>query len=236
MVSDVAAVAAALALTLAVPLGSVLRGWSARRKHSIHSLAAGISLAYVLLDLLVELTTGSDAIHAVLPVGPDALRTLFAVVLVGTTLSYAGFTLATRVHGTKAGLRVALVPRLVYGVFVGGAMDLEAEHGTKSLLLFEVAMLVHLAVIHSHLELDLGSWRGRAARAFLALAPALGALAWTSLGLPQAGLFLSLALVAGSTFTQVFQYELPSPADARVGPFVLGVVLYAGLVVVRWAG
>jgi hypothetical protein len=236
MLTDVAAVVAALALTLAVPLGSVLQGWSARRKNTAQSLAAGISLAYVLLDLLVELTTGSDAVHAVLPVGPDPLRSLFAVVLAGTTLSYASHTLATRTHGKGAGARVALVPRLVYGVFVGGAMDLEAEHGAKALLLFEVAMLVHLAVIHSHLEGALGSRGGRAARALLALAPALGALAWASLGLPEAALFLSLALVAGSTFTQVFQEELPSPAEAKVGPFVLGVLLYAGLVVVRWAG
>jgi hypothetical protein len=49
-------------------------------------------------------------------------------------------------------------------------------------------------------------------------------------------LYVTLALVAGATIVQVFRDELPSPRASRVGAFVLGVALYAGIIAVRWLG
>jgi uncharacterized membrane protein AbrB (regulator of aidB expression) len=97
-------------------------------------------------------------------------------------------------------------------------------------------MLLHLTVIESHIHHDFESEHSIAARVILAVAPAVGALAWSLLGLPQAALFMALALVAGSTVVQVIQTELPSPDLVRIGPFLLGVGIYMTMVAARWAG
>lgn len=70
---------------------------------------------------------------------------------------------------------------------------------------------------------------------FLALAPALGVVGWSFLGLSQATLFMAPALVAGSTVVQIIQTELPSPDLVRIGPFFLGASVYMAMVAARWA-
>jgi hypothetical protein len=54
--------------------------------------------------------------------------------------------------------------------------------------------------------------------------------------LPLAALLVALALVAGSTVVQIIQTELPSPDLVRIGPFLLGLVIYSVMVGARWAG
>ncbi len=58
----------------------------ARGRPATKSFAGGASLAYVIVDLMVELTAiGGTNVHSTLPVGPTPIKSLFAVVLVGAT-------------------------------------------------------------------------------------------------------------------------------------------------------
>ena len=233
---DISAVVGAFALAASVPLGKKLRRWSDHRLHAAESFAAGASLAYVILDLMVELTgVGGEHVHSTLPVGPTAEKSLFAIVLVGAAWWYVVAALAARGKRPRTRYRAYIVPQLVYGVFVGGATALEAEHGARQLALFMLPLLLHLTVVESHIFHYFESEHTGVSPILLAIAPGLGAAAWALLGLPQAVLFMALALIAGSTVVQIYQPELPSPNLVRIGPFILGVGVYSAMIAARWA-
>jgi hypothetical protein len=234
---DISGLVAAFALAASVPLGRKLRHWSHHRLRATESFAAGASLAYVIVDLMVELTSvGGAHVYSTLPIGPTYEKSLFAVVLVGATWWYVVAALAARINRPRTRYRAYVVPQVVYGVFVGGALALEAEHGARQLILFALPMLLHLTVVESHIDHKFEGQHTGLTRAMLAFAPGLGAAAWALLGLPQGALFMALALIAGTTVVQIIQTELPSPDLARIGPFLLGVCIYSGMVAARWAG
>jgi hypothetical protein len=233
---DVSGVAVGLALAASAPLGRALCRWSHGRLHVAESFAAGASLAYVIVDLLVELTSvGAAHVHSTLPLGPSYEKSLFAVVLGGASWWYIVAAVAAKMGGRRSRYRAHLLPQLVYGVFVGGAVALEAEHGVAPLALFALPMLLHLTVLEGHIYKKFEGEHAGLPFAVLAFAPGAGATAWALLGLPEAALYLTLALVAGSTAVQIIQTELPSPTVLRIGPFLLGVCLYSALIAVRWA-
>ena len=97
-------------------------------------------------------------------------------------------------------------------------------------------MLLHLSVVEGHIHKKFEAEHVGLSRAVLAGAPGAGAMAWAFLGFPEAALYMTLALVAGSTAVQVLQTELPSPTVVRIGPFLLGVGLYSAMIAARWAG
>jgi hypothetical protein len=233
---DISAIFTAFALGAAAPLGRALRHWSHHRLRAAESFTAGASLAYVILDLMVELTSvGGQQVHSTLPIGPTYEKSLFAIVLVGATWWYIVGALAAKMGPGRARYRAYLVPQVVYGVFAGGALALEAEHGARQLLLFGLPMVLHLTVVESHIHHKFEREHAGFARVVMHIAPGLGALAWALLGLPPAALFMALALIAGSTVVQIIQTELPSPDLVRIGPFLIGVGVYSALVAARWA-
>lgn len=236
-VRAIAAVAAAFGLAASVPLGRSLCHWPPKRLRVAESFAAGASLAYVLADLMVELTLiGGPYVHATLPLGPTYEKSLFVVVLLGATWWYFVDALAGKLKSARARYRAQAVPQAIYGVFVGGALALEAQLGAAQLALFSLPILLHLTVVESHIHHDFEAQHLGVGPIALALAPGMGAVAWSVLGLPRAALFLILALVAGSTVVQIIQAELPSPNLVRIGPFLLGVCVLLAMIVARWAG
>ena len=231
-----AALLSAFALAAAVPLGRTLSRWTARRLHAAQSFAGGVSLAYVILDLMVELTgAGGKEVHAAVPIGPTHERSLFALVLIGATLWHVVAALATQVGGHRSRYLTYALPQGAYRAVVGGALVLEGEHGSTPLVFFAIPMLLHLTVLESRIHHEFQSDHTGVVRWAVAVAPGLAATAWTLLRLPEAPLFVALALVAGSTVVQIIQTELPWPDLIRLGPFLAGVCLYSVLIAARWA-
>jgi hypothetical protein len=235
--SDISGVGVAFALAASAPLGRASCRWSHGRLHVAESFAAGASLAYVIVDLLVELTgAGAAHVHSTLPLGPSDEKSLFAVVLAGAAWWYIVAAVAAKMGGRRSRYRARLLPQVAYQAFVGGAVALEAEHGILPLALFALPMLLHLTVVEGHIEKRFEGQHVGLSRAVLALAPGAGAMAWALLGFPETALYTTLALVAGSTAVQVIQTELPSPTLVRIGPFLLGVGLYSAMIAARWVG
>jgi hypothetical protein len=230
-----AGIIAAFALALSVPFGRLLLKLSHRNQLVTASFAAGVSLACVLVDLLIELTYyGSAHVHSLVPIGRTYEQSLFAVVLAGALAWYSVDSLAARRPNPRARYRAYVVPQIIYEIFLGGALALEAENGIRTLLLLAVPMLLHLSIIEAHIHHDYAVEHHGVPRILLAVAPGFAAMAWSLLNLPPAGLFLALALIAGSTVVQVIQTELPTPAVARLGPFITGAAVYVVMVVARW--
>lgn len=226
----------ALSLATAHPLGRALHAWTPRARHVLDSFAAGVSIAFVAVDLLVELTgTARHHVHAVLPIGTEPEGSLFAVVLMGLALAFVAKALVVQ-RATWAEYRLQVLPNGLYRILAGAALVLEVEHGVGSAVLYGLPLLLHLAVAEQRLVDRFPAHHGGLRAAALALTPLVGAGSWALLDLPRAALYVPLALVAGATIVQVFLEDLPSAARIRVGSFLVGVVLYSVLIVVRWNG
>jgi hypothetical protein len=224
-------VAVALALSVYV-LARLLDHASGRRANVVHSLAGGVTVAFVMLDLFVELAEGSEAAHAVVRGGPEPVHTTAVLLLVGMLATFV--TAAFVAHRGQHRHAVELAPHLGYSLLVGGALVEEAHEGPFALALFWVVITIHLAVVDhgfSHrFHLEHRRWTTFAR----ALAIVVGALVW-QLASPPAGVFhIVLALVAGGTLLMAFRDEIPSPEEANVGALVAGAAIFTLLQQVRW--
>jgi hypothetical protein len=228
----IAGILGALALVVALPVGRNLRRISESKRHAFESFAAGTSVAYVFLDVLVELTyLAREHVHVVLPLGPGPDQSLFAVVLVGLLVSYIVDAIADR-RSPRARYKVHAVWQFANNALIGGMVVLEAKRGVLPLVLCVLAMGLHLAAIECRVQLAPGAGPVGPSRIVIALAPFLGAL--VDQRLPEAPLFVGLALVAGTTLVQVVHDELPSPRGCHLRAFVSGVSVYAALSMLRW--
>ena len=210
------------------------------------SFAGGTTVAYVFLHLLPELAAGNQAVgqalHDVVRVTPLLDLGIFVAALAGFTAFYGLERLAWRRGAQWGGQPPAGVFRLhltsfgIYNVLITYTMPLRLRTGVGFGLLFAVAMALHFVLTDRGLE---EHYRRRFDnRARYALAGAL--LAGWLLGLlfaPTSTLVVSLlsALLAGSVLLNVFKEELPSDRQSSFGWFVVGLVLYAALLVVTTA-
>lgn len=216
-------------------LAHFLERLSRERAAVVHSLAGGVSLSFVMLDLFVELAEGSRAeqVHAIFRGGPEPVHTVASLLLIGTFATFALAAWIERRSG-EAGRAVELVPHVAYGALVGGALVEEAHEGPLPLILFTLAMTLHLGVVEHGLAVRRGDAHALGSRLACAVAIAVGALFWATLE-PSTGVFqLVLALVAGATLLQAFRDELPLPRDARLGPMAAGAASFALLQQLRW--
>jgi hypothetical protein len=226
------------ALLLALVTVAVSRGLgsvSKKRDSLVRSLAGGVSVAFVVLDLFVELAEGSaHELHRIVQAGPEPVHTVAVLLLLGMLGTFVTAAWVAHRNGARRRHRVALAPHLGYSALVGGALIQEAREGPLALALFWIAMAIHLGVVDHSFVTRYPVEHG--ARAAVAAAAALlaGAAAWTILE-PPAGVFhVILALVAGATLLTAFRDELPSPKDARIGPIVAGAASFAALEQLRW--
>ena len=218
------------------------------------SFAGGLAVAYVFLHLLPELAEGNESIGEALDdvIDPTPLIDLgiFLVALAGFTVFYGLERLAdrstararvpARVGGGGGGddtpqapagvYRLHLGSFLVYNALITYTMVLRLRTGLGFALLFTVAMGLHFVLTDRGLEERYPVRFDRGARLALAGALLVGWLASAVLA-PSSTLLVALltALLAGSILLNVFKEEIPSNRRSSFGWFVVGLVVYAGL-------
>jgi hypothetical protein len=230
---SVLAITAAVALALGVyVVARLLDHASSRRANVVRSLAGGVTVAFVVLDLFVELAEGSPEVHELVRGGPEPIHTTAVLLLVGMVATFV--TAAVVAHRGRRRHVVELAPHLGYSLLVGGALVEEAHEGPFALALFWLVITIHLAVVDHgfghRFHLEHRRWTTLAR----AIAIVVGALVW-QVAAPPAGVFhVVLALVAGGTLLMAFRDEIPSPEEAHVGALVAGAALFTVLQQVRW--
>ena len=224
---------AAVALALGVYVfARLLEHVSNRRANIVRSLAGGVTVAFVMLDLFVELAEGSEEAHAVVRGGPEPVHTTAVLLLVGMVATFV--TAAFVAHRGRQRHLVELAPHLGYSVLVGAALVEEAHEGPVPLALFWLAITIHLAVVDHGFSHRFHVEHQRWTTFARAIAIVVGALVW-QIAAPPVGVFhIVLALVAGGTLLMAFRDEIPSPEEANVGALVTGAVLFTLLQQVRW--
>lgn len=230
-----AALAGSLVLAGAYALTPALTRLPERYLASVESFSGGTGLAYVLLYLLFELTRyGAPKIHALLPLGPDPLETLFILLLGAlSTIYLLQVHLANSPSVQDDYLGFALL-FLVYNFLAGAGVMEEAHGGPLNLGIYVTALALHLLfndLFLLHLCPDAHNWRWRGA---LAAMPVIGCAFAAGFALPEGVLYSMLALIAGSTVINVVRHELPSPKNFRSAAFATGVIFYAALIIATW--
>ena len=235
------ALAAALLLAVVHLLAGKLRFLKVIPRSAWLSGASGVSVAYVFLHLLPELSAGEEKVRrAVGEVAGMEESHVFLVALVGLAVFYGLERLAIRSreghreeHGhdrtTPGVFWIHIGSFAVYNALVGYLLVRGEREEISTLVLFTVALALHFVVNdygleEHHKEAYEGKGRWIVAAAVLA-GWGVGALT----RLPEVAPVLLMAFLGGGIVLNVLKEELPDERDSRFSAFLAGVAAYSVL-------
>jgi hypothetical protein len=199
------------------------------------SAASGASVAFVFLLLIPELVVRQAAIEEA-----GVLAFLDRHVWLAATLGLVAFysvehaVLATHDGGGASPQAFAahMVVFALYNVAIGYLLFDPHPEVAPNVLLYALAMALHLFVIDESMRRHHPQRYHRVGRWVLAAAVLLGAGIGAVTELPTGALALPLALLAGGIVLNALKEELPEQREGRVWPFAAGAVLYTAVIMV----
>jgi hypothetical protein len=212
------------------------RFWAHRRWVSA---AAGVSVAYVFIDVLPDLAAQNRALREAM--GGIELRfaeqRVYVLVLLSFVVMYGleHMVLASRERRRAfiaGGERDAvywlhLGGFAAYSALIGYLLSERAERGAASLAVYTLAMAVHFVIVnHSLSDEHSGAYRGHGhwwLAGSVIVGWALGALVPIS----EVAFARLFALLAGGVVITSLNAELPGERAARFWPFCMGAVVFA---------
>lgn len=229
--------AAAVALALVHAVGARLRFINYVPRSSWLSFAGGVSVAYVFLHLLPELSAGAESLAGEIAIDVVDEDALWLLVLLGLLLFY-GLEVAARRSRPDADSSTSnavfwssIASFATYNALIGYLLHERHEEGLGALAIFTGAMALHFLVNDFSLR-EHHKERYRAIGRWVLVAGVVGgAVAGSLVELSEAALATALAVIAGGVVLNVLKEELPSESQSRFGAFVLGLALYAVLLV-----
>lgn len=188
------------------------------------SFSAGISFAYVFIDLLPTLEKGQPILkQAIDPLVPYLDRHSYVIALVGFLFFYG-------VQGVKSSsirtFYASIGGFALFNFFIGASLADVNNPDIQPMTLFAIAIGLHY-FIHDHnireINADLYDQKGRW---ILVLALILGWLVGFFFIIPVTIIDLVVAFIAGGVLMNVMHYELPKREPGTYKYFLLGAILY----------
>ena len=236
---------AALVLSMVYVLGTWLSRqdetegmWSRRR---IISAAAGVSVAYVFLDVLPELGTQHltflRAAHEGILFEEERI---YILALISFVLLYGlDHMVMSKREQRKETLTegkpdatywVHLMGFAAYSAMIGYLLVERAERGAASLIVYALAMSIHFLIVdHSMREEHNGVYE-RTGHWFLALSVLAGWLIGVSTPFSEMVFARLFAVLAGGVVIESLRSELPGDRKGKFWPFCLGAFVFALLI------
>jgi hypothetical protein len=214
------------------------RFWHRRRWMS---LASGVSVAYVFVDVLPELAAQGEVLREA--VGPAGLfggeQRIYLFALVAFVVLYGldHLVLSAREQRRErleeergdALYWLHLGGFAAYSALIGYLLVERAERGNEALAFYAVAMTLHFVIVnHSMLE-EHGAVYRRSGHWWLAIAVLAGFLVATLSPLSEAMFARLFAVLAGGVVITSLRNELPEERTGRFWPFCIGALLFAAL-------
>ncbi len=202
------------------------------------SMAGGISVAYVFLHILPELSASQGAIEDLgEPVVGYLEKHVYLVALLGLGLFYGLERIAKekRDRSVRGGEGLAYIFWLhmasfsVYNALIGYLLLHRVEQDLQSLLFFGFAMTVHFVVNDYGLREDHEEDYDRIGRWILVAAIFLGWGIGLVVEVPEAAIAVLFSFLAGGVIMNVLKEELPEERKSRFWAFALGAAAYAVL-------
>jgi hypothetical protein len=236
--------AAALILALIYPIGGRLReragAASLWRRRRWVSAAAGVSVAYVFVDVLPELGTQHRAFLEVVGHGVlFAEQRIYALSLLAFVTLYGleHIVLATRERdrgAAESGVGGALywlhiAGFAAYSGLIGYLLVERAERSPAALAVYAFAMALHFLILDHTLGEEHGRFYGRAGRSVLSASVLVGWLLGARSPLSEVVFARLFAVLAGGVVITTVTAELPGERRGRFWPFCLGAAGFAVL-------
>lgn len=188
------------------------------------SFAAGISFAYVFIDLLPTLEKGQPILkQAIDPLVPYLDRHSYLIALIGFLFFYG-------IQGVKSSKSRTFYSSIggftLFNFFIGASLSDVNNPDIQPLILFSIAIGLHY-FIHDHntREIDAELY-DQVGRWILVLALIIGWLVGFYFTIPETIIDLVVAFLAGGVLLNVMHYELPKREPGTYKFFLLGSLLY----------
>jgi hypothetical protein len=219
-----------------------LSALSARRRGMWLSCSGGVAVAYVFLELLPALTEHNVVLGEASGARAWLADQIVYLVALAGLVFYYGLELAVRasrrrhrnaIGHDRAGdavFWVHIAGFCLANLLVGYLLLHREIAGPVSLALYAVALGLHLLGSSYGLVQHHRALYDRQARWWLAGTVLCGWAVGALLALPDTVVSLIAAFLAGSVVMNVMKEELPEDRDSDFGAFVLGVLLYAAII------
>jgi zinc transporter ZupT len=203
------------------------------------SFGSGVSVAYVFVHILPELSQAQVTIQSTLNMGLAFLEHhVYLVALLGLAVFYGleRFANKSRQHSQKTGkgditssgvFWIHIASFAVYNALIGYLLVHREESGIKSLLFFSFAIALHFVVNDNGLRENHKQIYDRIGRWLLAYAIIVGWVIGISTVIHQAAVAVLFAFLAGGIVLNVLKEELPEERESRFWSFALGAIGYA---------
>jgi len=209
--------------------------WARRR---MISAAAGISVAYVFVDVLPELELQHRIVveKAGVPL-PFAEQRLYVLAMLSFVVFYGLEHMVLVSRGRSPGpptagsadalFRLQVASYAAYSALIGYLVVERAGRGAVPLILYMIAMAVHFLIVDHSLAEEHGRAYGRSARWILAASIAAGWLTALATPLSETMVARLFAVLAGGVVITSLRSELPDDRKGRFWPFCLSAVIFA---------
>ena len=213
--------------------------WGPRRRISA---AAGVSVAYVFVDILPELATQNQALRASAQGGMlFAEQRIYLLTLLSFVVMYGidHIVLSRREQrrgSIERGERDAaywlhIAGYAAYSALIGYLLIERAERGYAALVVYVLAMAVHFVVVNHSLSEEHGNIYRRHGHWVLAASVLAGWAIGATLTLSDATFARLFALLAGGVVITSLRSELPDDRSGRFWPFCIAAVVFAMVLV-----
>ncbi|MBO9651694.1 MAG: hypothetical protein J7605_24575 [Variovorax sp.] len=213
---------------------AVERFWMRRRWISA---AAGISVAYVFIDVLPELEFQRHALVQAANIEFLAEQRIYMLALLSFVVFYGleHIVLVSRDRRRQLAASGAidteyllqLAGYAAYSALIGYLLIERAERGAFSLLVYAIAMAVHFLIVDHALEEEHGKAYGRRGRWILASSVLAGWLVGGLMPMSEAMVARLFAVLAGGVVITSLRAELPDEREGRFWPFSVGAIGFA---------
>jgi hypothetical protein len=216
------------------------RFWARRRWVSA---AAGISVAYVFVDVLPELAAQSEVAQMVADESAWFIeQRVYFVALLSFVVMYGieHIVLSQRrrreggceVEERDAVYWLHLAGFTAYSLLIGYLLIERAERGLLSLALYALAMAVHFIVVNHALVEEHGAVYRRHGHWVLALAVLAGWALGSAVQIGEIAFARLFAVLAGGVVITSLKAELPDEREGRFWPFCLAALAFALVLIV----
>ena len=213
------------------------------------SLAGGVSVAYVFVHLLPELSRGQRALSDQLAIA-FVERHVYLVALSGLLVFYGLDRLAKRSRAEREGEHLAggrthadkdaaqasarvfwvhMGSFAIYNLLASYLLLHREEQSAASIVFYVVAIALHLLVVDFGLDSDHSRLFHRFGRWLLSLAVLAGWLIGMQLSLSEAMVSALIAFIGGGVILNVIKEEVPSEQQSRFWAFAAGALAYSAL-------
>lgn len=193
------------------------------------SFAAGISFAYVFVDLLPVLEEAQPTIKKTFEnITPYLDRHAYLIALIGVLFFY-GLHSGSSTNSSR-NFWLAMSGYLLFNFFVGASLSDSTNPDIQPIWLFSLALGMHYFVNDHNVSMDYPELYEHRARWLLVIALFLGYIVGYIFHIPDVLVGIIVSFLAGGVFLNVLRYELPKREQIGYIFFVFGSLLYTAII------